>query len=664
MEQLKLEDFTQFHFLSNLRLAEDGRHAAFVAQKADPADNGYTANLWICETGSGLVRQLTAGGSERSFTWLDNQTLLFSAKRGKREEKPGEPETDFYQIRIDGGEAVKAFTVPAAVDGIRPLEGGRYLVGTVFDNAAPDLSALDKAEKEEARARLKKEADYTVLDEIPFWGNGRGVTNKKRCRLWTFDAVEGRLEAITGPLFSAETWELDESRQRLLYAGNAFSDKMPLTDGLYCCDLTSGRTETLLEPGRYRIHDARFAGGGVLLLASEGRRYGLNENPCFYRVENGEAVLSWDPDLSVGSSVGSDCRLGGGEYLLPQPDGALCLIVTDRSCSRIARRSPDGSFSFLTAADGSVDCFDCRAGKCLFIAMRGQRLQELYSLELATGAETQLTAFNEEALAGRYVAVPQPLTFTNGDGVEIDGWVLPPKDYDETKRYPAILDIHGGPKTVYGTVYYHEMQLWANRGWFVFYANPRGGDGRGNAFADIRGKYGTVDYRDLMDFTDRVLSAYPAIDEKRLGVTGGSYGGFMTNWIVGHTGRFAAAASQRSISNWVSMAYTTDIGYYFAPDQTGGTAWDGVERMWEQSPLKYADRCTTPTLFIHSDEDYRCWQAEGLQMFTALKLHGVESRLCLFKGENHELSRSGKPEHRIRRLTEITDWMERHFAEK
>ena len=293
--------------------------------------------------------------------------------------------------------------------------------------------------------------------------------------------------------------------------------------------------------------------------------------------------------------------------------------------------------------------------------MRGQGLQELYSLNLSTGEETCLTSFNQEALAGKYVAVPQPLSFRNEDGLELDGWVLLPRGYDPARQYPAILDIHGGPKTVYGTVYYHEMQLWASQGYFVFYCNPRGGDGRGDAFADIRGKYGAIDYADLMGFTDRVLEAYPAIDARRVGVTGGSYGGFMTNWIIGHTDRFAAAASQRSISNWISMGYTTDIGYYFAPDQTAATPWDNLERMWDQSPLKYADRCVTPTLFIHSDQDYRCWQAEALQMFTALKVHGVESRLCLFKGENHELSRSGKPKHRIRRLREITGWMDRHL---
>ncbi len=242
--------------------------------------------------------------------------------------------------------------------------------------------------------------------------------------------------------------------------------------------------------------------------------------------------------------------------------------------------------------------------------------------------------------------------------------MLKPVDFVEGQKYPAILNIHGGPKTVFGTVFFHEMQFWANQGYFVFFCNPRGSDGKGNEFADIRGQYGTIDYDDLMRFTDLVLEEYPAIDQERLGVTGGSYGGFMTNWIIGHTQRFKAAASQRSISNWISMGYTTDIGYYFAPDQIAATPWTDYEKMWYHSPLKYADRVKTPTLFIHSDEDYRCWLPEALQMFTALKYHGVEAKLCMFRGENHELSRSGKPKHRIRRLQEITSWFDRFLKEQ
>mgnify|MGYP004690544857 FL=1 len=203
--------------------------------------------------------------------------------------------------------------------------------------------------------------------------------------------------------------------------------------------------------------------------------------------------------------------------------------------------------------------------------------------------------------------------------------------------------------------------MWANRGYFVFFCNPRGSDGRGTDFGNINGLYGTVDYQNLMDFTDEVLKRYPMIDASRLGVAGGSYGGFMTNWIIGHTDRFHAAASQRSISNWVSFEHNSDIGHTFILNNQGGNTRTDVELLWKQSPLQFAPNCKTPTLFIHSDEDYRCYMAEGLAMFSAIKRNGCPAKLCLFHGENHELSRSGKPENRLDRMREIIEWMDTYL---
>nr|WP_279381058.1 S9 family peptidase [Alkaliphilus hydrothermalis] len=259
------------------------------------------------------------------------------------------------------------------------------------------------------------------------------------------------------------------------------------------------------------------------------------------------------------------------------------------------------------------------------------------------------------------VIKPEKLTIETDQDVMIDGWIMKPADFDANKKYPAILNIHGGPKTVYSDVYYHEMQYWANEGYVVFFCNPRGSDGKGNEFVDIRGKYGTIDYDDIMKFTDAVIEKCDFIDTESIGVTGGSYGGFMTNWIIGHTHRFKAAASQRSIANWTSFFGTTDIGYFFADDQITATPWNTQEKLWKHSPLAYADKVKTPTLFIHAEADYRCWVVEGMQMFTALKFHGVPSRMCMFREENHELSRSGKPKHRIRRLEEITNWFNQYL---
>jgi len=350
--------------------------------------------------------------------------------------------------------------------------------------------------------------------------------------------------------------------------------------------------------------------------------------------------------------------LGGGDPHRVD-ENYLYFITTEGGSSFINRIDAEGKMEKVTFAQGSVDSYDVRHGKILFIGMRGLFLQELYCLE--ANQERKITGFNDWVQEEKALSSLEAISVETAPGVTVDGWVMKPVDYREGQQYPAILDIHGGPKTVYGEVFFHEMQYWANEGYFVFFCNPRGSDGKGNEFADIRGKYGTIDYDDIMAFTDVVLAKYPGIDQGRVGVTGGSYGGFMTNWIIGHTDRFKAAASQRSISNWVSMGYTSDIGYYFEEDQGGATPWSDIDKVWWHSPLKYADQVKTPTLFIHSEEDYRCWLPEGLQMFTALKYFGVEARFCMFRGENHELSRSGKPKHRIRRLKEITDWFDKYL---
>ena len=391
------------------------------------------------------------------------------------------------------------------------------------------------------------------------------------------------------------------------------------------------------------------------------KEYGVNEDGKFYLIDlntSSKTLLTPDFDRSTWNSVGSDCRYGEGKSTV-RDSNYLYFITTEIDSSYINRIDINGNIEKVSSTTGSVDSFDVKDGNILFIGLRDQQLQEIYSLK--DGSETEISKFNQCIHDELKISKPERVQVETEPGVIIEGWVLKPVDFEENKKYPAILDIHGGPKTVYGEVFYHEMQLWANMGYFVFFCNPRGSDGHGRAYADIRGKYGTIDYDDIMTFTDRVLETYKNIDVNNVGVTGGSYGGFMTNWIIGHTDRFKAAVSQRSISNWISKFCTTDIGFYFVDDQNGGTPWNNIDKLWYHSPLKYADKVKTPTLFIHSEEDYRCWLAEGLQMFTALKYHGIEARLCMFRGENHELSRSGKPKHRIRRLTEITNWFEEHL---
>ena len=666
MEALRIDAFANYTFLSGLRCGPQGE-LAFVAAQAEMEENSYRRDLWI-KPPQGEPLQLTADGKTGGFLWDGPHTLLFQSGRHPQQKQrleAGEEFTAFYRLDIRGGEAKLAFTVPLAASLAEKVREGVYLLSVDWDLRFSKAYAMKAAAKEALLAEKKEEKDYQVLDELPFYFNGAGYVNKHRTALFLFEEESGKLTRLTKESFDVASAHLSPDGTQLLFTGESYTTKRKLRSGVYRYDFATGETAQLLAPRTYSLYDALWWGEKVLLLATDHKRYGINENAQFYTLEpaTGEISLLAPYEEAVGSSVGSDCRLGGGREWVAQ-DGKLYFVATIRNASQVFCLEANGDIRPVYTQEGSVDCIDVAGGTLYFIGMQDMKLQELYAWDEAAQERVQLTAFNEQALAGAYVALPEKLTFTN-DGIDLDGWVLRPKDFDPQKAYPAILDIHGGPKTVYGEVFYHEMQYWASQGWFVFFCNPRGGDGRGNQFADLRGKYGTIDYSDIMAFTDKVLEKYPQIDAQKLCVTGGSYGGFMTNWIIGHTNRFRAAATQRSIANWVGFGFTSDIGEDFARDQMGlgarDNVWNSMEKLWEHSPLKYLDNCSTPTLFLHSDEDYRCPLSEGYQMYAALQQRGVETRMIIFHGENHELSRSGKPRHRIRRLQEITQWFERHI---
>ncbi len=662
MKKLEMNAFYDYTFLSGLTFSPDKTKAFLITKNSDKAANGYKTNLWLFIPENKGIKQLTTLGDVGMALWLNDEEILFTANRDtamKEKVAKGETWTVFYKLSLAGGEASEYMRLPRIVTNAKVIGEGKFALNVVKFGGRPDIENMDEGEKAKALAALKAEKDYEVVDELPFWFNGAGYTNRKRSEIIVFDKNTGEKDMVS--LYPADANIKDVKSGKILYTVSVYEKGLQLLkNSLWLYDINTKENKELIPQGRWNISRAGFTGpdNRIFVTASNGDRFGMNQNAQIYFLEDGNQVSWCSDDISMGSSVGSDCRLGGGQSLY-SCDYGIAFTTTERYSSYINTLTLDGNRVILPMKTGSVDCFDKAAdGTLYFIGMRDNRLQELYSYK--NGVEEKISSFNDEVFEDTYIAPVDYFTYEN-DGVELDGFVLRPIDFDENKKYPAIFDIHGGPKTVFGDVIYHEMQAWASMGYFVFFTNPRGGDGRGNEFADIRGRYGKEDYSDLMKFTDVVLERYPQIDKENVGVTGGSYGGFMTNWIIGHTDRFKAAASQRSISNWISFSYISDIGYYFGDDQTAGTPWNNVDGMWEQSPLKYADKVVTPTLFIHSDEDYRCPIAEGIQMFSALKYHGVDSRLCMFKGENHELSRGGKPLHRQRRLDEITNWFEKYL---
>ncbi len=656
MQRLTNEDLFRYRFLSEATWSTNGTRAAFAVRSANEKQDGYTSDLWLYD---GACRQLTAGGDAGSFLWEDDNTILFSCARNeahKERLKAGEKLTDYYRIDVRGGEARYAFCVPLAVGDIQRLPNGDYAVIAAYRAGDIDFSAANEADKDAFLKHIEAEKDYEVLEEIPFWSNGGGFTNGQRARLYVFSPETGKAAPITDETTLVS--QLFVGKERVLFAAENFVGKMALTSGLYAYSPATGAVETLLAGGRYMMDWVGELNGEPVFIGvspEEGLR-DMRLTSQLYRVADGVATVISDTDENAGETIGTDCALGGGTLICARESGVYYTAVSHTKTA-LRRVKPDGTAETLLLRAGSIDCFDVNdKGDVLYIGMTGTTLQELYLLgDDAPKSELNAWLNREKSIS------PLIELHAESDGLEIEGFCIEPVGREDGKTYPAIFDIHGGPKCAYGDAFYHEMQVWANDGYYVFFCNPRGGDGRGAAFADIRGQYGTIDYEDLMRFADAALKAYPQIDPARVGVTGGSYGGFMTNWIIGHTNRFAAAVSQRSISNWTSMFLTTDIGYFFADMDMRATPWDNPEKLRFHSPVQYADKVETPTLFIHSDEDYRCWMAEGLQMYTSLRYHGVPARLCLFHGETHELSRGGKPKHRLRRLTEMQTWFNRYL---
>jgi dipeptidyl aminopeptidase/acylaminoacyl peptidase len=259
------------------------------------------------------------------------------------------------------------------------------------------------------------------------------------------------------------------------------------------------------------------------------------------------------------------------------------------------------------------------------------------------------------------VAIPEQHQFLVGDGMKIDGWLLKPPGFREGRQHPLVLQVHGGPHGQYGWAFFHEFQVLAAAGYLVFYLNPRGSDGYGEDFkrAVVR-DWGGKDFEDLMSALDQLIQR-GFVDAERMGIAGGSYGGFMANWAIGQTDRFAAAIAMRSISNLVSDYAQHDI-VLWAEMEMGPPPWPDAEELWKRSPIRYVERITTPLLLTHGEMDLRCPISQAEEMFGAMRLLGKEVEFIRFPGESHDISRNGRPDRRVERLHRITGWFDKHLT--
>ncbi len=661
MKPVEIDHFQQYRH--PYRLRAKGGKLAFLLKQPSVADNCYHSDLWLLKDGQPLP--LTTSGDIQKFWWKDADTLVFprpASEDDKQLAAQGLPLTVLQTLALSTpGEAQPFLRLAYDVDDLVFLPDGRLLFTALYDKTKSDGIAAAPDEKTAAE-QLQRQKDVEVLTELPFWSNGDGFQSGRRCRLYLYDA--GTVTPLTDEKTDVEQLRLSPEGDFACFVARRFETRAPLEDRLYCLPLSTLSPQNLTFSSTFSHAAYTFADNDTLVVfGTDHKAYGLNQNGAFFRLSlsSGTAQPLYASGAYSGwESVTTDLKHSEKSPMALCGGSALWLSSLEES-SHLFSIDPDtGDIFQLTAAPGATTEFAIDDDIVYIAAMRGLAGSEIYVLQ-PDGTEIPLTNFNT-VLADEYsFSTPEPFSFTNGEGNEIRGYALPPLPLSREQSYPSILCIHGGPKAVFGPVLFHELQYLSACGFGVLFCNPTGSDGRGDAFSDIRGRYGLVDYDDLMGFLDAAIENFSWVDPARLGVSGGSYGGYMVNWIIGHTGRFSAAVSQRGIASWLSMTTTSDIGYTFVPDQAGATPWEDFTALWEQSPLKYAGNVSTPTLFLHSEEDYRCPLSEGLQMYAALQQFGTETRLCLFRGENHELSRSGKPQNRVRRLQELSTWFRQHL---
>ncbi len=643
--RVKVEDLRRFTFVSDPQVSPDGKQVAFVHTKIDYKNDGYVKHIWIWD--GEKSRQFTYGpGQDSNPRWSpDGKSLHFLSKDREPEKK-----TQLYAIPAEGGEARLVADVENGVSNPKWAPDSKRVLFTsrVWEGGKP-------------------ESDVLVVRRLDYRLNGVGLYPGKRVHLHTV-RLGGKPKQITRGEFNVEAADWSPDGKRIAIVTNLAEDQdTSHVRDVYTLSAKGGDLEKVTQ-GKHLITSVSWSPGGgeIEYLGHDFHaRGGTNVDIWVTPSGGGEPEnLTASFDRSIGRGVGSDLRVSTpspGAVWAPDGDALYFLTGTVPTANvyRVGRGT--GEVEQLTRGV-NVEGFSVSddASVMAYNAMDATHPAELYVKD--EGGARRVTRFNDRLLRSLELSAPMHYVFRNELGEGIDAWVMKPHGFHPGKRYPAVLQIHGGPMGIYGDAIYLEFQLLAAEGYAVLYTNPRGSGGYGEEYAAVlQGQWGTVDYGDVMALLDDALERFDFIDPERLGVTGGSYGGYLANWIVTQTDRFKAAVSCRSTCNRLSHHGMSDYGYLLGESGNMGYPWRDEDKLLAQSPIRYAGNVKTPTLLIHSENDLRCNIQQAEEFFVALKEVGAETELVRFPDESHELSRSGKPKHREERLRHILTWFEKYL---
>jgi dipeptidyl aminopeptidase/acylaminoacyl peptidase len=641
---MRPEDVYALKGVSDPRLHPDGRSVAYALWSVDSEANEYRANIWLAPVdGSEPPRRFTTGerrdGEPR---WSpDGSRMAFVSSRAEKE--PGQ----LYVISLRGGEAQRLTQLKEEVKSVAWSPDGTRIA---FASRVRDESYEEEDERKRPPRRVTR-LFYKLDDE--------GWTSDRKTQLYVVpaDGSEEPRQITQGETDAgAPTWSPDGSKLAFASAREEDWDTALVSD-LYLVSADGGEPTRLTQGGGAYGSPAWSPDGRQIaaLFMPDPWVWGRHTQIAVVDAETGEQRI-------VTESLDRQCG--------PFPDvrapawdaDQIVFAVEDHGSVHVYSVPADGSAEpeLLLGGERAVRGFDVVDGVLVHATSTPTSFADLHV------GERRVTDTTDEFPAT--IAEPERFTATSKDGTEVEAWLVRPAEFEESKRYPVLLSIHGGPFTQYSTSFFDEFQVYSGAGYAVVFANPRGSSGYSEDWGlAIRGPlveggpgWGSVDYEDLMAVMDEALERFDFLDPERTGVLGGSYGGYMTSWIVTHTNRFKAACSERAVNNLYTAMGSSDVFWAFK-GYFGAFAHEATQEWLERSPSVYAEKIETPLLIMHSEGDLRCSVEQAEHLFIIMRLLGKEVEFVRFPGEGHELSRSGAPVHRVQRFDVLLDWFDRYL---
>ncbi len=655
LKSIRPEDLYDMKTVSYCRISPDGKYVVYVEHRVEKKTEKKYANLWIMRTNSGKPRQFTFGNqTDAQPVWSpDSKSIAFLSNRN------GAERMSLYVIPVNGGEARVVSDMKGSFGTLYWAPDGKTIYCS-FTKTDPEVLEREKDEQKKKLGVVDR-----VYTSVHFKNDGGGYVAKEKAHLWSINIKTGKTHQITDGNHNEYDFSVSPDGKWFAVCANHNEDPamVPHLTDLWLLPVKGGAFKKIPTPegGKY---SPVFSpdGNTIAYLGSEyAETWNKYSNLWIVPADGSKKPVCVGESRDVNRSVATltDSANAMAEDPVWSPDGKEVFVhYSHHGATHVcAINIETGKERDITSGRGVVGSFSldktCRI--LAFVWHTQTNPCDVYLQKVGETIAVQKTAVNKPLLSKRFVQEPEEVWFDGKEG-KLQGWILKPHDFDPKKKYPSILYIHGGPHLQYGYMMFHEFYVHAANGYVVYYTNPHGSDGYGEKFMNsIHNDWGSIDYDDFMLWSDH-MAKQPYIDKDRMGVTGGSYGGYMTNWIIGHTTRYKAAVTARCVSNFLSMWGSSDFNWGFQRIMNNLPPWEDTENYWRLSPMKYMGNAKTPTMVIHNEKDMRCEIEQGEQVFVALRRLGVPTELVRFPDEPHGLSRNGRTDRRIARMNHIARW--------